>query len=754
MPAVLRRINRIFRRNNNRDRDNQNGNSNNNDNNNMNNSNSVNNGRALHRHQNQNIAQSANNNELIYGSAPIKLRSMNGYQRQSDGSVTLSVTLDKDQVECCVCLSSMTNKIYRCKGSGQHNDSVQNGNKKTVCHNICSDCQWQMRRMKSGNGHTKEMQCPICKVKGNFIRNRALERQLLELSQPCVHHKYGCPQRFFPWDDTRNMHEKHLCLYQPVDCPFCYQTIPGGRCNFVEHLAKTAKLSCTVISIHNQADMDDQEEIDMADNDESMISNDNHHGIIERIDDDSESDLAQNDDDEDDEAEHINADIEESDIEADIDEEEEEKEAPPNNDMEDDVLINENEKAQIQQVPPCKLAFFESKSCLDLTQNERNVVDRNRNEFIVNYNLGIILCFIAPTADCECWKVYAISISPRHGMSGNSRCYIQYFNDDTMNAFVQKEQSMGLVTQCLARPTTSTLILNLNRLHPSSLRKIFDSYPAKNPFGDSLLSSDDEPIMNQKQKMILTPIKNMVEMKDDDFDQDMEDMDGNNNNNNTNNHNAMELTEEEMEELDELEEHRPTQFLGVSPCTDIECGFIYGGNAKYAKHSVISNLAVRLFTLEESLKVGAVIDPRDFTGKWYQAEVIAVQDEEGNEFANLDCDNDDYLEIRRAKIHYLGYSQNYDEWLFVDTDSHRIAQRGTFTVGPDLRAIRRNTTNLHASSSLNGNGANPASLVHQRSIHRANRSRRNAARVNNESSNGNGNGNNIQDNDLDIDQDE
>ena len=414
----------------------------------------------------------------------------------------------------------------------------------------------------------------------------------------------------------------------------------------------------------------------------------------------------------------------------------------------DDILAMDGQHKDeilLERVPPCALSFYECKSLLDLTQSERNIVSRHRNEYIVNYNLGIIMVFIAPTPDCECWKVYAISISPRHGASGNSRCYIQYFNDDTMNAFVQKEQSMGLVTQCLARPTTSTLILNLNRLHPTSLRKIFDSYPSDNPFIITQLQqerqSSDEPII-QKQLLPSKIMQQMDEMKDDDLDQDMHDSNSNTNNN------EKELTEQEMEELDELEEYRPIEFLGLSPCTDIECGFIYCGNAKYAQHSVINNLAVRLFTLEESLKVGAVIDARDFTGKWYQAEVIAVQDEEGNEYTNLDCDNDDYLEIRRAKIHYLGYSQNYDEWLFVDTDSHRIAQRGTFTVGPDLRAIRRNTTNLHAAaSSMNANGANPASLVHQRSIHRANRSRRNAAREQQLQQQ------QQQDNDLEIDQD-
>ena len=57
-------------------------------------------------------------------------------------------------------------------------------------------------------------------------------------------------------------------------------------------------------------------------------------------------------------------------------------------------------------------------------------------------------------------------------------------------------------------------------------------------------------------------------------------------------------------------------------------------------------------------------------------------------------DRHDPLSVRCVRIHYLGYSGNYDEWLNVDTDSHRMAQRGTFTVGADLRAVRKNTPNF------------------------------------------------------------
>eukprot|EP00488_Nonionellina_sp_1-RS-2012_P001796 TRINITY_DN308_c0_g1_i1.p1 TRINITY_DN308_c0_g1~~TRINITY_DN308_c0_g1_i1.p1 ORF type:complete len:149 (-),score=51.75 TRINITY_DN308_c0_g1_i1:383-829(-) len=138
----------------------------------------------------------------------------------------------------------------------------------------------------------------------------------------------------------------------------------------------------------------------------------------------------------------------------------------------------------------------------------------------------------------------------------------------------------------------------------------------------------------------------MNEMKDDDDVDDNTKGNGNGNGADVNNNNNMELDESEIEDL---EEYRPMAFLGESPCTQLQCGFIYGGHHLYGNNSVIDQLSVRVFTLEQSLKVGAVIDARDFTGKWYQAEVIAVKDAEGNEYTNLDYDNDDYLEIRKSK---------------------------------------------------------------------------------------------------------
>ena len=779
MPAVLRRINRIFRRNS-REIDNNNSNGPNN--------NMPINGRnrsqpdSLRRHQLHNhphhrhgghvnpaLSHSA---ELLYAPAPIQLRST-GYQRQSDGSVTLSVTLDKDQVECCVCLSSMTGKIYRCRGNGPSSDNT----KKTVCHNICSSCQWQMRRMKSGNGHSKEMQCPICKVKGSFVRNRALERQLMELSQQCVNGKHGCSQRFFPWDDRQKVHEKHLCAHQPVDCPFCYQSIPGGRVNFVEHLTKSVnpqnlQNAANSANAQNHQNVQrersrsrsrsvgaaqdlngqnlNQQNMRMRSGNgspqylespemEQIVEDDEDHSMMSQGDGPSDpvapsSEQEQSDDissDQDVDAQIVDI---ESGPEELMEDEEEEKE-PINGHQNGMESMSNGAASKMDIVPPCLMQWHRSKEALDLTQTERNVISKQRNEFIVNYNLGVVTCFVAPTEDCPCWKVFAFSVSPRHGLGGNSRVYMQYLDDDVMNKFVAKEQSMGLVTQCLSRPVTTTLMVTLGRLHPTSMRKRFGSYPERNPFvrTESSKMEEEENMAAAKRKRMFSPrLGPQCEMKDDGDEEEEDDPlvlsnhnhngvgVGNGHSRNSMDQDTVEMDTDDKEDDDnehggggrsgsrsrsqcrsdgdidsdsDLDEYEPTEFFGQSPCSPLQCGFIYAGNGQFGQ-KVIENLCVRVFTLEESFKVGAVIDARDFTGKWYQAEVIAVQDWEGTEHTNLDCDADDYLDIRRAKIHYLGYSQNYDEWLNVDTDSHRIAQRGTFTIGPDLRAIRRNTTNL------------------------------------------------------------
>lgn len=599
---------------------------------------------------------------------PIELKSSD-YKRQADGSVTLSVVLDKDQVECCVCLSAMSSKIYRCRGTSNPRSS---GETKIVCHNICAQCEWQMRRMKQDNGKRKKMQCPICKIRGEFVRNRPLERQLHELSKPCRHAASGCSQRFFPWDDTRSVHEDHLCLYQSVDCPFCYQSIPGGRGNFIEHVLRS-----TNSDSHEEAA---QFPMDWA------SENDEVGGLelasAEYVDEESSPQAVP----------------EEAQRAASSNPIDEEKECHRDEEHHR-VHSTPNRGSGAHRVPGCAVAFHRSAECPDMNQLGEWVLRRDRNEFAVSHDLGVTLCAIAPTQAVPCWKVYVLSINPRHGMRGNSRIYLQHFDYDLMREYKEKEAECGLNVPFLSRPTTSTVMMPLSRLHPTSLRKLFRSYPATNPLLERVRWA-------KTRKSVANPLRPDFEMKDDgdgDHDDEMEDADRhrNHNGNDSEKANAAQPSSSRMDQDDDLEtdcpsdleEFEPEQFSGQSPCSDIQCASIFAGMAGFGQREV-ANLCVRLFTLEESFKVGAIIDARDFTGEWFEAEILAVQDSNGVIFQDIESASDECLEIRRSKIHYLGYSASYDEWLDVDTDSQRIAQRGTFTIGPNLRAIRKNSNVL------------------------------------------------------------
>ena len=151
MPTVLRRLNQLFRRNSNEtESDPQT------DPQNISRPNELNQEPApIRRHQPRNNQPRRRRRRLSHSSRqsaptdphtmlsamPIELKS-SGYKRSSDGSVTLSVTLDKDQVECCVCLSAMSSKIYRCRGSA---NPRSDGRTKIVCHNICRYHQYNFK---------------------------------------------------------------------------------------------------------------------------------------------------------------------------------------------------------------------------------------------------------------------------------------------------------------------------------------------------------------------------------------------------------------------------------------------------------------------------------------------------------------------------------------------------------------------------------------------------------------------------------
>ena len=628
------------------------------------------------------LFQGANTDEESRSPSATPLHSSTGCAKESDGSITVSMKLDKDKVECCVCLSPMSGHIYKCKGSSPRESAA--GKQRVITHNICKSCEWQMRRIKEHHGRIKKMQCPICKVQGAFTRNRSLEKQLSKLSTPCRHSKHGCSHRFFPWDEHRELHETYLCLFLPADCPFCHQTIPGGRANFVEHLVRSMATQSGPQNNHNhnghgdggrdhvrsiELDLDS----DLDEHDEEMSSGPFPRLQLDHfIDQRSRSRSPQNTENNDN-----------------VHRQEEERKANESS------STTENERARgedignvdphkIHKVPGCTVLFAEAQPDED---EERYVLHRDRNEFVADFDLGIAFCFISPSEECPGWRVYAVSISPRHGLCGNSKVYIQHSDHGERGRYMENEVMVGSATQRLVPPVETTLMLQLGRCHNTALRQHFKSY---NP-----QSSETEITQKPAIRSRGTTTLNESDFKENEEDKMEMEMD----------------TDSDPQSQDslalELEEYAPSLFKGQSPCSPTQCGFIYAGNPSHGQPG-IKQLSVRIFTLEHSFQSGAVIDARDHNGDWYLAEVKQVRDEDGNEFINSGLEepaHDDYLGVRQAKIHWLGYPTLYDEWIDVDSDSHRIAQRGTFTVGPDLRALRKHDLALRALA--NRNAGNP-----------------------------------------------
>jgi len=412
-----------------------------------------------------------------YPDTQLRLRS-NDYQLGADGSVTLQVTLDKDQVECCVCYSAMTDKIFRCSGSG------------TVAHNVCIDCEWEIRRTKSENGHTKIPQCPVCKSPGYFSRNKVLELHLREFSFSCTRAKKGCNKRFFPWDPDAFAKHNETCLFAPICCPFCKTQVPNGRRGLFTHLATPHQENGCRINFK--------------------------------------------------------------------------------------VAVLETE-------PDSKHQAFE------LNVEDTIVRSTGCNSFII---------VLRPVKNYF-FKVICIAASESYGLMGNNQLYLSY----TRAEDYKKYKNNGLKTGQL--PTSQSLTLAMTRL------------------------------------------PNMIEDADNDISTVIR-----------------------------------TGYIGMGPYqADTE------SIAENEPKPDMNRLRVRVWTLRSSLVVGSVVDARDFTGRWYEAEVLKIVRHGDSPAApsvlmskHGRCD---------IKLHYLGYSSNYDEWISLDQDSHKIAQRGTFTVGPNLRTLRR-----------------------------------------------------------------
>jgi len=146
------------------------------------------------------------------------------YQIGVDGSLSITMKLDKDNVYCCICYSAMTGSVFRCRTNGK------------VVHNVCGSCEWQMRRTKKSNGHIKRPSCPICKIPGEMLRNTHLERQLCDISKPCGYHQRGCNFRYFPWDKHNLQSHLDECIFRNVSCPICNCNIKEGVSGYINHI--------------------------------------------------------------------------------------------------------------------------------------------------------------------------------------------------------------------------------------------------------------------------------------------------------------------------------------------------------------------------------------------------------------------------------------------------------------------------------------------------------------------------------------
>ncbi|RCV24429.1 hypothetical protein SETIT_5G083300v2 [Setaria italica] len=108
----------------------------------------------------------------------------------------ITVTLDADLLQCCVCSGPLTTPLFQC----------------TKGHISCSDCCTDVAL-------DDESECLMCREPETATRCRAMERVLAGLSVPCAFRQHGCAE-MIPYGG-KQAHEAS-CRYAPCHCP-----IPG-----------------------------------------------------------------------------------------------------------------------------------------------------------------------------------------------------------------------------------------------------------------------------------------------------------------------------------------------------------------------------------------------------------------------------------------------------------------------------------------------------------------------------------------------
>ncbi|KAG8053593.1 hypothetical protein GUJ93_ZPchr0001g29932 [Zizania palustris] len=102
----------------------------------------------------------------------------------------VTYSMDRDVLECCICLTPFEAQIYMCK----------NG------HAACGKCCLGLKRA-----------CAYCSESIGDIRCRPLEALLASMSSPCYFRGNGCMQTVAYCD--KRSHEES-CPYAPCHCPF------------------------------------------------------------------------------------------------------------------------------------------------------------------------------------------------------------------------------------------------------------------------------------------------------------------------------------------------------------------------------------------------------------------------------------------------------------------------------------------------------------------------------------------------------
>lgn len=120
-----------------------------------------------------------------------------------ESTINISLSLNKNDLICCICHESLTKKIYQCVNCN---------------HYMCGTCDLKYQKNE----------CPICSFKSRYVRNIHFEEQLKNHLKSCTN--IGCNEKLFKWDN------EHYCLFASVKCRVCKREVSGNIDSYCSHL--------------------------------------------------------------------------------------------------------------------------------------------------------------------------------------------------------------------------------------------------------------------------------------------------------------------------------------------------------------------------------------------------------------------------------------------------------------------------------------------------------------------------------------